>query len=141
MGAVSIDVRRKEKEYEALTLSDENVVKYLILYRSAVDVNYGASRNANIYQAGDIMDFNQELICLYVSLDDILKKIELKDKESKLLELVFEGNTISDIVNNYDYPKKTAYRIFNKIVEKVVNKNYDNWLAVMNNKDLIYKGD
>ena len=46
---------------------------------------------------------------------------------------------IADIVNNYDYPKKTAYRIFNKIVEKVVNKNYDNWLAVMNNKDLIYK--
>lgn len=141
MGAVSIDIHRKEREYQSLTLADENVVKYLILYRSSVDVNYGAYKNANIYQAGDIMDFNQELICLYASLDDILNRLKLKEKESRMLELIFEGNTISDIVNNYDYAKKSAYRIFNRIVEKVVEENYNDWLFVMKKNNLIYKGD
>ena len=131
MGSVQIDLYKKEREYEHLTLSDENVVKYLILHRSSVDVGYGASININIYQAGDTLDFNQELICLYASLDNLIGKLKLKEKEEKLIELIFEGNTISDVVNDYGYAKKTAYRLFNRIVEKIVEENYKDWRKVV----------
>lgn len=133
MGAVSIDIHKKERKYKTLTLSDENVVKYLLLYRSHVDVSYGANTNININQAGDMFEFNQELICLYVSLDNIMNRIKLKEKELELIRLIFEGNTISDVVNNYGFAKKTAYRMFNKIVEKIVKENHNDWYKAVKN--------
>lgn len=139
MGSVAIDVHKKEREYEHLTLSDENVVKYLILYRSKVDVNYGANVNININQAGDMFEFNQELICLYASLDTTISNISLKEKEAEFLELIFEGNTITDIIKNNNYPKKTAYRILERIVDKVVQENNDSWKALMKKNGYIAK--
>lgn len=139
MGSVSVDIHKKEREYNNLTLSDENVVRYLILYRSSVDVGYGANTNININQAGDMFEFNQELICLYSSLDVILSKIELKEREKILLDLIFEGNTISDIVKNFGYAKMTAHRIFNKIVDKIVKENFIEWKKVMEKKDYIIR--
>ena len=134
LGSVQVDIYKKEKEYKHLTLSDENVVKYLILYRSSVDVSYGANVNVNINQAGDMFDFNQELICLYASLDNLIKRLELKDKEKELIDLVFSGNTISDVVNSYGYARKTAYRIFNKVIDKVVKLNYEDWSYTVKRK-------
>ncbi len=109
------------------------------MYRSSVDVSYGANTNININQAGDMFEFNQELICLYASLDKIIERLNLNSREKKLIELIFEGNKISDIVNvkSYGYAKKTAYRIFNKIVEKIIKENHDDWHAVMKINDCI----
>lgn len=131
MGAVSIDVYKKEKEYRHLTLSDENVVKYLIEYRSQVDVSYGASTNINIHVAGDMMEFNVELIALYASLDHILARMQMKEKDRHFLELLFEGHRVGDIIKHYQYPNKTAYRILKRIVEGVVEINKMDWMDAM----------
>lgn len=127
MGAVSVDIHKREREYKDLTLSDEEVVKYLLLYRSKVDVAYGANININIYQAGDIFDFNQELIVLYASLDKLIDKIILKEKDKLFLSLVFQGYEVPEIIEHYDYPQKTAYRTLNRIVAKIVDANDEDW--------------
>lgn len=131
MGSVAIDLYKRQREYQDLTLSDEDVVKYLILEWSKINVSYGASVNINIYQAGDTFDFNQELIALYASLDVIIRKMELKEKEEIFLKLIFEGHTISDIIRIYKYPRKTAYRMLDRIVSKVVKINNDDWYYAM----------
>lgn len=127
MGAVSVDIHRGEREYNHFNLSDENVVKHLILHRSSVDVSYGTKTNPDINKAGDTFEFNQELICLYASLDNLITNINLKEREEILLRLIFDGNTIADVVNHHNFPKKTAYRIFNKIVDNIVKENYEDW--------------
>lgn len=134
MGAVSIDLQKHQREFEHLTLSDENVVKYLILYRSKVDVGYGASTNININQAGDIFEFNQELIALYASLDVILAECKMTKKQDSILKYLFEGHTISDITEYFDANRVSTYRILDRIVEKIVDKNDENWSKVMQNK-------
>lgn len=131
MGSVAIDVHKKERQYENLTLSDENVVKYLILYRSKVDVSYGANININMNQAGDTFEFNQELICLYASLDVIIDRIKLRDKDKDFLRLIFEGNTIGDIIEDHKYPRRTAYRMLDRIVEKITDDNDEAWIATI----------
>ena len=139
MGSVSIDVHGKEREFRPLTLSDKNVVKYLILHRSKVDVVYHSNTNININQAGDVFEFNQELIALYASLDSIIKKIKLNSKEKEFLNMIFEGNTISDIIHIHKlYAQKTAYRTLNKIVDCIVDENFSNWKIIFN--DTIMKG-
>lgn len=140
LGSVAIDLHKKERDFQNLTLSDENVVKYLILYRSKIDIAYGANTNINIEQAGDMFEFNQELITLYASLDKLLNDAELNEREIEFLKLIFEGNTIADTINVYKhYPKKTAYRTLNRIIEVIVEKNRLDWKEVLNNT--VLKGD
>ena len=131
---MQVDIYKKEREYKHLTLSDENVVKYLILYRSSVDVSYGANTNVNINQAGDMFELNQELICLYASLDSVIERLHLKDREKELIGLVFDGNNMSDVIKYYNYPQKTAYRILNRVVDKIVELNYEDWKNTVKEK-------
>lgn len=137
LGAVSLDIYRNEREYERLTLSDLNVVKYLITFRSKIDTTYGVVSNYEINQAGDTMGFNQELIVLYASLDNLIDKIDIKEKDRKFLELIFEGNDISDIIECYDYPRKTAYRTLDRIVDRISEANKENWRNTMIKKGYI----
>ena len=126
MGSVSIDIYKKEKEYRHLTLSDENVVRYLIEKRSELDVSYGVNADANIAYAGDINGFNVELIVLYCSLDNLLQKIKIKERERELLEQLFKGYRMGDIISN-GFPRQSAYRIFNGIIKKIVQQNKLDW--------------
>lgn len=137
MGAIAIDIHRKEREYEQLTLSDDSVVKYLILYRSKVDVSYGASTNINMNQSGDTFEFNQELIALYSSLDVLIEKIKIKDKDEEFLKLIFDGYSVSDIIEDYEYPRKTAYRTLDRIVDRIVDANDLDWHNMMKNRGYI----
>lgn len=128
LGASSVDVHKKEREYRDLTLSDINVVKYLILYRSKVDVLYNTNVNIDIEQAGDFFDFNQELIALYASLDVTVELCKFKQKQSRLLELVFEGYTIQDICKmDIGYKSSATYDLFDRMVNKIVLTNNRIW--------------
>lgn len=137
MGAVSVDIHKRGREYEDLTLSDENVVRYIILFRSKVDVNYGATTNIDINQAGDTFEFNSELIALYVSLDKLIEKIKMKDKDWEFLNHVFNGYTVGDIIEDFDFPRKTAYRTLDRIVSKIVDANDLEWKKMMQRKGYI----
>jgi ribosome-associated translation inhibitor RaiA len=141
LGAVSVDIHKKEREYEHLTLSDENVVKYLLQFRSIVDTSYGASININMNQAGDTFEFNQELVSLYASLDKIIDKIELKEKDEEFLKLMFEGYSISRIIDDFGFPRKTAYRTMDRIVDKIVDANDSEWKRVMEINGFVIEGD
>ncbi|QPK89747.1 hypothetical protein IEN91_04720 [Bacillus velezensis] len=127
MGAVSIDTQRKEREYRHLTLSDEAVVKYLIMFRSEVDILYGASTNVNIDQAGDVFEFNQELISLYASLDNVLDKCNLTNKQRKILGYFYDGYTISDMSKQFGINGHSAYRVLNRAIKKIVDINNYDW--------------
>lgn len=138
MGAVSIDLSKKEREFYHLTLSDSNVVRYLIEFRDKVDVSYGANTNINMYQAGDMFEFNQELIALYSSLDQTIDKCNFREKPQLLLRLLFEGNTITDICKQYGmFEVRATYYMFERIVNKIVETNNNLWYYVMGHNENI----
>jgi hypothetical protein len=137
LGAVSIDLYKKEKEYRHLTLSDKNVVKYLIEFRSQVDVSYGATSSANIHVAGDMMDFNVELIALYTSLDDILSRMKMKDRDREVIALLFQGNTVADIVEYHGFPRRSCYNILERTIDGVINTNKEDWEKSMRSQGLV----
>lgn len=127
MGKVSVDIYAKETEFKNLTLSDENVVKYLILYRSQLDSYNGISTNFDINLAGDVFDMNQELIALYVSLDNLIERTNLTKDESHFLKLIYEGYEISEIIKDGIFKKSKCYRMRDNVVRKICEKNYDVW--------------
>ena len=132
MGSVSIDVSKKEREYREMTLSDINVVKYLILYRSKIDITYDANINIDINKAGDIFEFNQELISLYASLDSIIDMCNFKEKQLTLLRLIYNGHTLHDICNmNIGYGKSATYDLFSRMIDRIIKKNHELWKESM----------
>ncbi|TWN76630.1 hypothetical protein CHCC20494_0693 [Bacillus licheniformis] len=84
--------------------------------------------NINIDQAGDIFEFNQELISLYASLDKLIEKISFKEKDKQFLNLLFDGHSVSDIIENFDYPRMTAYRTLDRIIARIVDTNEEDWI-------------
>ncbi|UUV45909.1 transcriptional regulator [Bacillus phage vB_BanS-Thrax1] len=137
MGSVAIDTKKKEREFEHLTLSDENVVKYLILYRSKVDMSYGANTNIEINSAGDTFDFNQEIIVLYASLDNLVKEAELTEKQNMLLKLLYEGHSVNDACQILNKHRSVVQRNFNRIVAKIVSTNNEIWYYTTGKNGLI----
>lgn len=140
MGSVSIDIHKKERDFSHFTLSDNHVVKYLIEHRCSLDISYGATINTNIYQAGDTFDFNQEIIVLYASLDKTIAECKFKDKSLKLLRLIFEGNTVTDICKSHEeYGRSATYYLLDRIVDKIVKTNHDLWYYTAGHNNLILK--
>jgi len=136
---VSVDINKQEREYKDFTLADENVVRLLIQYRSKYDLLHNANINIDISQAGDEFDFNQELIVMYASLDKVIEQCiesrRFKEKHIKLLELLFDGNTLQDIVAmDIGFKKSATYDLFDRMVARIVEFNKKNWLEVMDKK-------
>lgn len=127
MGAVSVDIHKQERDYQNLTLSDDNVVRYLILYRNKVDVSYGANTNININFAGDMFEFNQELICLFASLDETVKEANLTERQTKLLKLLYEGNTVKDASEILGLKRNSVFEMLDRIVNRIVVTNNELW--------------
>lgn len=122
----------KEREYENWTLSDKDIVKYLILYRSKIDAVYGSYTNIDIHQAGDVFEFNTELIVLYASLDNVIKLCKFKEKQINLLNLLFKGYTIQDIcAMNIGYKRSATYDLFDRMIIKIVDMNYSEWKSTI----------
>lgn len=138
VGGVKRDIHKKERGFKHFTLSDENVVKYLILYRSKLDVSYAASTNIDIKQAGDIFEFNQELIVLYASLDKTVEQTRLTKKQMKLLKLLYDGHTLDDARKIMKLKRMAStYEMLDRIVERIVQTNNKNWRKTMKNMGYI----
>lgn len=121
----------RNSEYENFTLSDKNVIKYLILYRSKLDLLYNSNVNS-INEAGDLFKVDQEIIVLYASLDSIIEQCNFNKKQLKLLDYIFQGNTIYDIYNmNVGYGKSATYEMLNKIINRIIMVNNNNWKLSM----------
>lgn len=139
LGSVSVDIHKKEREFEHLTLSDESVVKYLILNRSKLDVGYGANTNININQAGDIFDFNQEIIVMYSSLDKVIEKSALTKKQKILIDKLFEGNNLNDASKILEINRDAVYKMLDRITSKIVTTNNEIWYYTMGHNGYIVK--
>lgn len=137
MGSVSVDIYKKERQFKTLTLADANVVKYLIMFRSKIDPTYGTTVNIDINLAGDTFEFNQELISIYASLDKIVSRDILTIHQRKIVNLLFEGYTVKDISEIFDENKRSIYNVLDRIVERIVSENNEDWYYVMGHTNMI----
>jgi hypothetical protein len=128
VGAVSIDIHKHERDFELLSLSDENVVRYLIIHRDKVDAYFGNEQNPHFDTAGDTGAVNQELIGLYASLDTVIKNSKLTDKQKELIHLVSIGYTFMDIAElTGEQATHNVKKKFDSIVKAIVKQNEYEW--------------
>lgn len=78
--------------------------------------------------AGNVQKVNQELIALYASLDDTIKKCDFIDNDLNFIKLIQYGFTFDEIAKykNIDNIRKVK-NMFNRICKRIVKKNNEMW--------------
>ena len=118
LGAVKRDLFTPEKAYSYASLSDVATIKGLILNRWQLDKFYGVNVNYDYNTAGDVYDFNVELMCLYWDLDKLIEETPLTKEQQILLNNAMLGNDIDK--NELD-----------KICVKLKKTNDKKWLETI----------
>ncbi len=127
-GKVKIDINKAEREFELLTLSDINVVQYLIRFRDKIDIYYDNDVDNYYHHAGNVQKINQELITLYASLDETIKMCNFSEEEKAIIKLMETGFTFGGIASYFEgVTGEQIKRRFNAVCKKIVNKNKELW--------------
>jgi hypothetical protein len=128
MGVVKIDIHKSERNFKNLSLSDTNVVKWLILYRDKIDLYYGEKTDNFYNHAGNVKELNAELVNLFVCLDDLIDKCKFKEEQLALLKLLFMGYTFKDIEDaTQKATSRTIKRRFESICRTITEMNERLW--------------
>jgi hypothetical protein len=127
MGMVKIDTHKAEYQFQRITLSDIDCIKGLIKNRWMIDEYFESEINTNIYSAGDVKPLNQELICTYLDLDNLIKKAKLNDKQLAIIHMLMQGWTEEDIADEYKQDVTVIQSIFDTACEKIKKINDYEW--------------
>lgn len=131
MGTVKIDLYSKDLQYRSYTLSDVKVVELLIRFRYKYDPYLYTQPNNNFTQAGDIEPMNTEAIALFQDLDELIRTANLNERQLKIIEMVQDGYSISQIAKRLKLKStNTVSNAFKAACRKIVKKNLWDWRRV-----------
>lgn len=87
------------------------IVRFLILNRLELEISTKESFSNDSLTPEDIM-------CIYISLDDIIERCNFNEKRMLLLNKLFKGKRISDLEGK----KSANSRIISRIIQDINNK-------------------
>ena len=100
-----------EADYDMLDMFDKNVVKELLRVKKQVDLQ-------------------DDLSCILVDLENLIKKVEFTDKQKKVLDRWINGMCVNDIAKDLGVKKITISQALDRVVElitKQYEEEYENW--------------
>ena len=133
MGSVKIDRFKKEREWNNVNLSTPESVQGLLKYRSQFDLLFGRDTTTiNIDTTNvDLAKQIEEVTCLYVWIDDILKRMKLTEQQDRIIQRFMEGYTIEDIADEDSTTPQNVNKLFNRICTKISNMALRDWRKVV----------
>jgi hypothetical protein len=116
-------------EFDNMNLTDENVLKNLILYRREIDkyIDIRNANNYNCFEAGEQPIFYEMIDVMYIDLDNLIKETHLTDKQRKIIEQLMYGYTFKDISELTGDEYSNIIRIFANAVRRLQQQAEENW--------------
>lgn len=127
MGAVQIDIHKKERPYERIVLTEPEMVKELIENRDKLDPCFDLVIERSPYVAGVENDLNQELIALYSDIDRCIKFCEFSENQLRMIDMISRGWTMEEIAISLDITKQSVSEALEKMYARIVRANMDIW--------------
>lgn len=119
---------RFEKLKEEGKIPKNKKYKYKKFYKNQRD---------DIIEASNITELNQELICVYTDLDNLIKKTSLSDKQKDIIEKFMSGLDEYDIGLLYKQRADKILKILDTACEKICNEYKKRWKYTMAEQDYI----
>lgn len=83
----------------------------------------------NIVATEGVFPLDEDVICTYIDLDDLIENAGLSETERKIVRYLMEGYGISDIAEYLGHARQTSEEMFARAVDKIVAKNNARWEA------------
>lgn len=121
MGSVKIDIFKKERMWFDTNLSDKECIKGLLKYRRNFDLLFNReSDNVDVYTTNvDLNNQKEEVLCLYVWLDDIIEKTKFTQQQERILHMVMYEYSIDEMAKINGCTPQNVNRIINTICKKL----------------------
>lgn len=129
MGSVKIDIHKRDREWKNVNFSDEVAIKGLLKYRLKFDLTYKRDNNSLLTSDVDLSEFSEEILCLYIDLDILIKRCNFNDKQNIVLNLYMDGYIEEDIAEVLNVKYQTVNGIIKSICKKIKKENDRLWLT------------
>ena len=114
-------MQNRNPKWDAVNLSQKNTIKQLLKFRSLFSEfdNYGDV----IIESNDLImqEINEDIICIYVSLDDLIDRCNFNKKQEQIIDLLQMGYSEIDIADKF----KNSIQSVNKTIDNICNKIVD----------------
>jgi len=132
MGSVHMETYaqgRGNHEFDYLKLTDESVLKNLILNRRKLDLYYDldVDNARNIYSASECTIFYENILILYMDLDNLIKKTRLTKLQRWLVGELMYGYDFNDIIEDKGLDINNIYLSFEKAIYRLRYQAEENW--------------
>ena len=138
MGAVAVDIYKNDYPWHHVNLSSEDSIKALIKYRSQFDLLHNREINQGLMESHcDLSGYSEEIMCLYIWLDDVISKCVFNNTQKKVLKLNMIGYTQRDIAEVLNKSQSTIHGIINSIAKRIkhkVDETYKHGYVYLNKK-------
>ena len=72
---------------------------------------------------------DEDVICVYADLDNLIERAELSGAERKTVDLVMKGYSLADIADHYGKTRQSFEILMKRAVKKIVRRNNQDWDA------------
>jgi predicted DNA-binding protein YlxM (UPF0122 family) len=103
-----------DREWQLVNLSTIESIRGLLKYR----IYYNSFHSQGICE---------EIICLYVWLDDMIEKSNLTDNQKNILNLYMTGHNEFDITELLHITRQNVNGIINSICKRIKKAAFENW--------------
>lgn len=124
-----ITIGKHISEWEKVNLSDPNTIKGLLKFRYRFDalLDYRNCSYDVLASTTDLSDVDDNLICLYADLDNLINKASFNTYQTNILKLYMEGNNEDDIAEILNVGKQSINSVIDNMSNILCELNYQNW--------------
>lgn len=128
-GSVKIDVDRDNVQWYQVNLSDVSSVKGLIKFRTTYDLLYNRrNESSNLLDSfNDLSQLPDDVICLYIWLDECIENCGLTDKQLIILNKYMDGYTEEEVAQDINVYSSTINGVINSCCKKISNYANSKW--------------
>lgn len=129
MDRVQVDIYKGDYEWHVVNLSTIESIKGLLKYRSRYDLLYDRRINTlSLESYQDLQAFKEEILCLYIWLDNVISKCIFTEKQKQVLELYVKGYTERDLAVKFNVTQSAINGVIKSICKKILEQNHKMWL-------------
>jgi len=120
--------RQMNSPWKPVNLSTYASIKGLLKFRYRFDKVRQSDSPLNLSEFFEYKDtFDENIVCTYVWLDDIIKRCNFNIAQQDILDMYMSGYSETDIALYTKYTQQHIHQTLNRICRRIHKENYLDW--------------
>jgi hypothetical protein len=117
----------QNNEWNIVNLSTPESIMGLLRFRWKFDSLHNRTGGHILSSDCDLVNFNDDIICLYIDIDKLLERANLSEKQWQIISLYMDGYTEREIAYELNDDVRNIIGTINSVCKKICELNYESW--------------